>query len=163
MPDVPGTLQRGSRRLGGLVGVKCTLVVGVGARVERLTGEVDVEVLQLHAERRDVLLGEPLDRRDLGLGTRQLTPLAGLAGTHRDRHQGAEDEQHQDQFHGHSVRRSGKIRGHLQACDEQVARRPPTTYDLLGEAAVAPGPTPVESRCPRRGARLSRTGGCRHP
>ena len=67
MPDVVGPRHVGGRGLGGLVGVEGPLVVGVLARAQRRAGHVDVEVLQLHAEGGDVLLGEPLDRLELGL------------------------------------------------------------------------------------------------
>ena len=93
MADVVGPRHRGRGDLGGLVGVEGPLVVGVLALSERGAGELDVEVLQLHAEGGDVLLGEPLDRLELGVAPDDLAALAGLAGRDRDGHQAAEHQQ----------------------------------------------------------------------
>ena len=109
MPYVLGPGESGGGGLRGLVGVERPLVVGVGARVQLLAGEVDVEVLQLHAERGHVLLGELLHRGDLGLDARELTPLARLAGRDGDGDEAADDDQQEQEFHGHMVRSGGKV------------------------------------------------------
>ena len=171
VPDLVGAGQRRRRRLGRLVGVEGALVVGVGARVERLTGEVDVEVLELDAEGGDVLLGEPLHGGDLGLDAGRAR--ASCRTSRRPRRPP-------------SARRGRPARGRVpwpqriaarqaaQGCArsgtarrlEQVVRRPPTMYDLLREAAGGLRDPPlVRSRRPRRTRRLARTGaaGIRSP
>ena len=69
--------------LGGLVGVQRPLVVGASARVEILPRQLGVEVLQLHAQGRDVLESQLLDRLELGLLARQGLAAAGPRRSHR--------------------------------------------------------------------------------
>ena len=77
-------------RLRGVVRVEGPLVVGSGTRVELTPGELQVEVLQLDAERGDVLEGELLDRLELGgLALRSATLLG---PQDRDHRKGAEDQ-----------------------------------------------------------------------
>ena len=105
--DVVGARHGGGRQLGGLVGVQGALVVGVLAVPQRRAGELDVEVLELHAEGGDVLLGEPLDRLELRLAAGQLAVLAGPAGPDRHDHQAAE-HQEEKQHARHGAQRTSR-------------------------------------------------------
>ncbi|AWB91910.1 hypothetical protein C3E78_06685 [Aeromicrobium chenweiae] len=139
MPDVIGLGDGVAGELRRFVGVECSQVVSVRARVELMTGHVQVELLQVLAERRDVLEGQLPHWRDLVLASPQLAFLL-AAPRHEDDGSQRRDDQHQhQQLHGRILSLWGKK---PWSCGLDDCDREPTSKTLRPADRSHPGARP---------------------
>jgi catechol 2,3-dioxygenase-like lactoylglutathione lyase family enzyme len=135
--DVLGLGDVVARRLRRLVGIQGPLVVGPLTGIQLVAGQLEVELLQLHAEGGDVLERQLLHRLELGGLLLQSALLAHLAGVAHDPEDDGEHEQDDQQLHGHRVRPGLKaVVGRLWS-DGSMTTEIQVTFDCGDPAALA--------------------------